>query len=236
MLHIAICDDSRETIEQIEQYVEKIHEKEFSYDVFFSAEELYGYATNQKKEYDVFLLDIEMGGISGVDVAKLLRREFPHALFVFLTSHAKYVYDVFEVITFDFIVKPLTYERFQTVIKKMVDHLGVRKTCFRFSYKHNDYSIPFQSILYIEKNGRTAYIHTDSAKVYQCNLTIEAIWKQLDQRMFASIRNSCIVNLACITEIAKEEIRLKSGETIFAGRQYKTEIKRSHMLFLKQEI
>lgn len=107
MLRLAICDDDIRIIEQIETYIEKIKNKQIEYDVFTNAEELLRYQS-QNKEYDVYMLDIEMGKMSGLNLARRLREKYANALIVFLTSYSKYVYDVFEVITFDFILKPIS--------------------------------------------------------------------------------------------------------------------------------
>lgn len=108
MLRLAICDDDIRIIEQIETYIEKIKNKQIEYDVFTNAEELLRYQS-QNKEYDVYMLDIEMGKMSGLNLARRLREKYANALIVFLTSYSKYVYDVFEVITFDFILKPISF-------------------------------------------------------------------------------------------------------------------------------
>ena len=52
--------------------------------------------------YDIYILDIEMQGMNGLELAKTIRTNEPNALIIFLTSYSEYVFDVFEVITFDF--------------------------------------------------------------------------------------------------------------------------------------
>ena len=97
MIRIAICDDVPAVIEQIENYIDKMDSDILDYDVFFSAEELYEYKKKQQVEFDLYILDIEMKDLSGLDLAKKIRQESPYALIVFLTSYSQYVYDVFDV-------------------------------------------------------------------------------------------------------------------------------------------
>ena len=153
MLNLAICDNEPAIIEELEEYLDKISDISFDYEVFFSAEELYSYKKKQELDFDVYILDIEMGEMSGLELAKKLRQDSPHSLIVFLTSFSKYVYDVFEVVTFDFILKPVSFENFSKVLHKACDFLCMAKVNFVFSYRKNSYSIPCQSIVYIEKLG-----------------------------------------------------------------------------------
>ena len=175
MLRLAICDDDIRIIEQIETYIEKIKNKQIEYDVFTNAEELLRYQS-QNKEYDVYMLDIEMGKMSGLNLARRLREKYANALIVFLTSYSKYVYDVFEVITFDFILKPISFEKFMRLIMKVEAYLKVTYKNFIFSYRKNNYCIPCIKINYIEKIGRKAFIYDTNGNIYQCNMTLKEIW------------------------------------------------------------
>lgn len=236
IMRMAICDDSTEIVEQIESYIDEMKEINIEYDVFFSGEELYNYKKSENMEYDIYLLDIEMKQMSGLELGRILRDESPYALIIYLTSHAQYVYDVFTVVTFDFIVKPLNYLRFKSTIEKAIKYLHRAKINFTFSYRKNTYSIPCQFIMYIEKRGRKAYIHTRDGKVNQCNITINEIWKQLSSKMFVQIHASCIVNMDVISEIVKEQLILEDGSILYVGRNHKQEVKTKHLAFLKEQL
>ena len=153
-MKIAICDDNRTVIEQVEQYIEIINDRSIEYEVFFCAEELHKYIEKYEKEFDVFILDIEMKEMSGIDFAKKLREKNTSALIVFMTSYSQYVFDVFETITFNFIEKPLTFEKIKKVLKKTKKYLGFSRNSFSFTYRKNSYNISFSNISYFEKDGR----------------------------------------------------------------------------------
>ena len=119
---------------------------------------------------------------------------------------------------------------------KVSGYLHMAKVNFAFSYRKNSYSIPCQSIIYIEKSGRKAFIHTNAGKIYQRNITLDKIWEQLDRHMFAEIHTSCIINLSEIAEIVRDELLLKNGETLYVGRAYRQEIKLRHLQFLKEQL
>lgn len=235
MFHIAICDDDPLLIEKLEIYIEKLKNTSFDYDVFFDGTELCDYLKNCPYCYDIFFLDIEMKQLDGLTLARHLRQNNLNSLFIFLTSYSKYVFDVFDVFAFNFIVKPINFNTFSSVINKALHYLKTVTRRFSFSYRKNSFSIPFDQILYIEKSGRKAFIHT-LAQVYQCNMTLDEIWKQLDPDFFASTHMSCIVNLACITTIVRDELTLNNGNTLFIGRNYRKKIKLKHLDFMRRQL
>ena len=69
MLHIALCDDNPASIEILEKYFDILNDSTIDYDVYFSAEELYRYKLNNELTYDIYILDIEMQGMNGLELA-----------------------------------------------------------------------------------------------------------------------------------------------------------------------
>ena len=130
MLKIAICDDSRTDIEMLESAFDKLCQYPIEYDVYFSGEELLTYCTLHDETYHLYIFDIEMPQLNGFELAKKIREKDAKALFVFLTSYTKYVMDVFAVITFDYISKPITAEKLESVLLKAMQYLNLIKQDF----------------------------------------------------------------------------------------------------------
>lgn len=235
-MRIAVCDDDRAIIEQIEEYIETIHDKSLEYEVFFCAEELQRYITEQDEVFDVYILDIEMKEMSGIDFAKKFREDNANALIIFMTSHSQYVFDVFETITFDFIEKPLTFEKIKKVLEKTKKYLGVAKKSFVFSYRKNNYSIAFSNISYLEKEGRKVWVYTTDEKRYQCNMTLVEIWSRLDTETFGLLNKSLIVNISKIEGIIGKNVILQDGKKLYLSRNYKKELKKKHLDYLRGKV
>ncbi|RGF49427.1 DNA-binding response regulator [Eubacterium sp. AF36-5BH] len=227
MLRLAVCDDDEFVVEQVESYIEKLKDISIVYEVYFSAEEFYSHML--ELDFDVYFLDIEIATASGIQLAEKIRQVNQYALIIFMTSYPKYVTDVFDVNTFDFIVKPVTFEKFKKVVDKVSNYIFVSKTNFVFMHNKNQYALPYQNIIYIEKIKRKAYIHTNSEHMYECNITMEEILEQLSTGMFAKINRSCIVNLSMVDEIIRDEIHLINGETLYIARDYKMLVKEKHL-------
>ena len=234
MLEIAICDDDAIILKTLGKYFGKLNDATIKYDIYNSADTLYRYVEEQGTVYDVFILDIEMQGMNGLELAQKIREKDSNCLIIFLTNYSQYVFSVFEVITFDFLRKPLEYSEFENLIKKIKRYFNITKGVFVFSYRKNSFSIPFEEIYYIEKSGRRAYLYSKD-KEYIFNMTLNEIWKQLDSGAFVAIYPSCIVNLFYVREIVRDELILKTGDKLFVSKKYCQEDKKRHLRFIKEK-
>lgn len=235
MLKIAVCDDSRTDMEMLEAAFDRLKDYPVDYDVYFSGEELLSYSALHGEVYHLYIFDIEMPDMSGLELAKEVRKKDAKALFVFLTSHTSYVMDVFDVITFDYISKPITAEKLESVLLKAMNYLDMIKQDFVFQFRKNHFRISCDEILYFEKKGRQAIIHTIS-DTYKTNMTTEEIWKQLDENLFSHIHISYIVNLGHVRAIEGDEAVLDNGERFMIARSHKQSLKEKHMEFIRRKV
>ena len=130
MLRLAICEDDSYVVEELEVFLEGMHDTLIEYDVFFSANELENEL--EYNEFDAFFLDIELGKESGIELARNIRRYNQYAVIVFITSYPQYVYDAFDVIAFDYIIKPLCVEKIRNVISNISEYLFFSNRTFVF--------------------------------------------------------------------------------------------------------
>lgn len=235
MLKIAICDDSRTDVERLECAFDKLRQYPIEYDVYFSGEELLKYYMLHEEVYHLYIFDIEMPELNGLELAKKIREKDAKALFVFLTSYTKYVMDVFDVITFDYISKPITAEKLESVLLKAMRYLNLIKQDFVFQFRKNQFRVSCDDILYFEKKGRQAVIYTNS-EIYKTNMTTEELWKQLDNKVFSHIHVSYIINIAHIKAIDGDEVVLDNEERFLIARSHKQSLKEKHMEFMRRMV
>ena len=94
-MNIAICDDDRVIIEQIEEFLQIIHDKSLEYEVFFCAEELQKYITENNVNFDVFILDIEMNKCNGFEVRDALFSQRINSRIIYLSDYKDRLQDAF---------------------------------------------------------------------------------------------------------------------------------------------
>ena len=231
-MRVAVCDDNEQDIERIRRYTFRMTEYVVDYEFFTKPEELVAACKEKEQKPDMYILDIEMPGMDGLAVAKQIRTYDSKALIVFLTSYTKYMPDVFEVVTFDFIPKPITEERLHLLLVKAESYLSITNQTFSFSYRRNRYSLKFDDILYLEKKGRQALIHTKD-NTYQTNMNLSEIWEKLDEKSFASVHGSFIVNLKHIKTFSGVKVILSDGTGITVTRSYKKSLTEKHIAFVR---
>ena len=107
MIRAAICDDNRLIAEEIGAICNDFFDKKqnkVKTDLFDNSDSLY-YEIDDGTIYHIILLDIEMPGRTGMDLAKKIQKALPDCILIFISSYEKYVFDVFQYRAFRFIPK-----------------------------------------------------------------------------------------------------------------------------------
>ena len=116
-LKIAICDDVPMVTSTLENYLRDYPNCSFECDSFNKSNKLIDAVKTTK--YDIYLLDIEMPGNNGLEVAHEIRKRDFDAYIIFITSHVNYMKEVFQVHTFDYLLKPINREQLCEAISRL---------------------------------------------------------------------------------------------------------------------
>ena len=231
-MRIAVCDDNPKELERIKGCFCRIQGYDLVCSYFDSTSTVMEILKTENSPYDLYILDIEMPGMNGLKLAKSIREKDSRALFVFLTSYTGYMKDVFDVVTFDFIEKPISDEKLLQILERAATYLNITSQHFSFGYRASRYSLKYDRILYIEKKGRQALIHTFE-DVYKTNMTLEEIWKQLNPKSFVHIHSSYIINLYNLDRKDNEIAIMRNGEKLHITKGYRRELAMRHYEFVQ---
>lgn len=231
-MRIAVCDDNPKELERIKGCFCRIQGYDLVCSYFDSTSTVMEILKTENSPYDLYILDIEMPGMNGLKLAKSIREKDSRALFVFLTSYTRYMKDVFDVVTFDFIEKPISDEKLLQILERAATYLNITSQHFSFGYRASRYSLKYDRILYIEKKGRQALIHTFE-DVYKTNMTLEEIWKQLNPKSFVHIHSSYIINLYYLDRKDNEIAIMRNGEKLHITKGYRRELAMRHYEFVQ---
>ena len=231
-MRIAVCDDNPKELERIKGCFCRIQGYDLVCSYFDSTSTVMEILKTENSPYDLYILDIEMPGMNGLKLAKSIREKDSRALFVFLTSYTRYMKDVFDVVTFDFIEKPISDEKLLQILERAATYLNITSQHFSFGYRASRYSLKYDRILYIEKKGRQALIHTFE-DVYKTNMTLEEIWKQLNPKSFVHIHSSYIINLYSLDRKDNEIAIMRNGEKLHITKGYRRELAMRHYEFVQ---
>ena len=210
---IAICDDCDVDRQYILNMVTLWGERSghiVHIDAFSSAENfLFHYA--EESDYDILLLDIEMGEMDGVTMAKKLRKENDTVQIVFITGYSDYILEGYEVAALHYLMKPVKTEKLCAVLDRAAQKLAKNEKVLNFEVAGEMIRVPIYQIRYANVFGNYVTIHASSDVTVK--MTLSELEKQLDERFYRAGR-SCIVNLSQISRVTKAEIKLSDGTAI----------------------
>lgn len=210
---IGVCDDSEADRNYIAEIVARWaanagHTAQV--DTFVSAENfMFHYA--EEKNYDILLLDIEMGVMDGVTMAKKLRQENDTVQIVFITGYSDYISEGYEVAALHYLMKPVREEKLCSVLNRAAQNLVKNGKILNLEAGGEMVRVPIYQIRYAEVFGNYVTIHALSD--YTVKMTLGRLEEQLDER-FYRVGRSALVNLTQISRVSRTEILLRSGDTV----------------------
>lgn len=210
---IAICDDSDADRQYVLNMVRRwaagagctVHA-----DTFASAESfLFHYAG--ESDYDILLLDIEMGDMDGVSMAKLLRRDNDNVQIAFITGYSDYISEGYEVDALHYLMKPVKEEKLFWVLNRAAEKLAKNEKVLAFETGGEMVRIPIYQIRYADVLGNYVTLHALSDVTVK--MTLGSLEELLDER-FYRVGRSAIVNLTQVSRVTRKEIKLSDGTAI----------------------
>ncbi len=210
---IAICDDSDADRQYVLNMVNRwaasgghvVHSA-----LFASAESfLFRYA--EECDYDILLLDIEMGAMDGVTMAKQLRRNNNTVQIIFITGYSDYISEGYEVAALHYLVKPVKEEKLCSVLDRAAEKLSRNEKVLHFETGGEMVRVPIYQIRYADVRGNYVTIHAVSDITVK--MTLGELEKQLDER-FCRAGRSTVINLTQISRVTRTEIKLSDGTAI----------------------
>lgn len=182
----------------------------------FPSAEAFLFQYEEEKEFDILLLDIEMGEMNGVDLAKRIRLENDAVQIVFITGYPDFIAEGYEVDALHYLMKPVSYEKLYAVLQKAAAYLEKAEKRLRVIYDHSTELVPFSRILYVEAQKQYVLIHTFD-ETYRIKQSFSKIQEELNEFFYKCQRSFC-VNLCHITRIKNSCVTLKNGEEIPISR------------------
>lgn len=176
---------------------------------FDSAEKfLFRYADD--KAWDILLLDIEMGAMDGVTMAKKVRAHNEAVQIVFITGYSDYIAEGYEVAALHYLMKPVNKDKLFSVLDRALEKRKQEERCLNLESAGEIVRIPFYEIRYLDV--RQNYVTIHAKQEYTVKRTLGDFEKELDDR-FSRVGRSMIVNLKYIQRVTKTDVYL-SDDTI----------------------
>lgn len=224
MINCLVVDDEPIARKGMLEYIEQV---DFLYAVAVCKNAIEASQALQNNPVDLVFLDIQMPKLTGIDFL----RNLPNPpLVVFTTAFPEYAIEGYELNVLDYLLKPISFERFFKAVSKAQSFLNLRSkkevtvAGLYFFVKSNQKleKIMTDDILYIEALANYIILHTKTRKhiVY---MSFKGIESQLPGDLFLKIHKSYIVALNAIQTIDNDEVIL-DGHILPISKSYRTAV------------
>lgn len=233
-LTIAICDDNETQIKELRRLLgEWAADKPFAINIdeYISAENfLFIYPD---KPCDILLLDIEMAGLNGMQLAKKLRAGGDMLPIVFITGYSDYIAEGYDVEALHYLLKPVDKAKLYAVLDKFADRRPASPQMILPCGGENIRISP-ENIACVEAQGRKTLLTLADGKTLICDLSISSL-ADMDMQGFARCHRSYIVNLRFVRSITKTDVVLDSGSAVPISRRLYDQVNSEFIRFYTGE-
>ena len=232
MLDIAIVEDRKDAVQTLTDHIARLKkEKGIECKVTVFENGLF-FIENYKPIYDAVFMDIEMPLMNGMEAAKKMREVDPYVPLVFITDLKQYALKGYEVEAMDFLVKPVNYTSFATMMERVKRRSTKKEEQLTISTAQGTFNVNINDIYYVEMQSHYVVYHTAHGEVrFFGSLSDEE--KRLPGDRFVRCNSGFIVNLAHVKKIQDGDVYVaETGLPI--SRNKKTAFMQSLLRFMSE--
>lgn len=237
MLHCVIVDDEALAREVLQNYLSRV-DGIGSVRAFGNARDAITYLENHPT--DALFLDIEMPGLTGLDLLAALSNP---PITIFTTAYRDYAFEGFELGVIDFLLKPIAYARFIQAIEKIREFIALKAQSAQLEAPPANappdtlfvksgvqrIRLDLDGVTYIQGLKDYAIIHTNTGKIVLKG-SIKAMQTLFPENRFMRVHKSFIVALSRISRIERNRLRIGDHQ-VPIGRNYRTEVEKALINF-----
>lgn len=235
MYRIAICEDDTTQLEYLKSLVYRWAKRNHAFceaDGYISAEQ-FMFTFDGDFPYHIYILDIQMGKMNGMELARKIRERDKEAAILFLTGLRDYALEGYEVGAFRYVLKPVKEEVFFELMDQIFH--GWEKTLVHYFIleQHGELiKIPYPDIWSIEAQGHYVELtYTDGALRWKTSLG--SLQRQFEENGFVMVRRGMLVNISRISKVGKMECVLDNGDRVPVSRNQYRKVNEAFIRYYK---
>ncbi len=228
---IILCDDSPDALEDISAMVRAwaVETRTAVRIRTFPSAEAFLFHYAEDRSCDILLLDVEMKAMSGIALAREIRKTDRRAEIVFITSHAEFWDAGYEVDALHYLTKPVSPEKLSAVLTKAAALLAEESPSVVFSCDAGTVRVKEEDILYAEASLHYLTVHT-AAAAYTLKESLSAFENRLSPGFFR-VHRSYLASLRHITRISRTSVTLRGGIELPLSRGNYDAVNRAYIEF-----
>ena len=222
MLNIAVLDDEEMYIDRISKITEEcMDQMSMNYEIciYKSGKDIIA-DLKKGRYFDIYLLDMKLPDMDGLEVAKQIRRRFSDPIIIYITYYIDYSIEAYEVNTYRYILKAKLEDKLPRAYLSMREALKKRKKYDRF-YMIEHYGrqekIFYRDIYYLKKDRKyVVIVHKNGESPVR--MTMGAMLEELHGEEFLMIDRSYAVNIDHVESLRDYEVYIRNGEVLPVSR------------------
>ena len=236
-MYLAVCDDQDKELETLAALLDtwqRERKTPLRWRSFRSAGQLLEAA--RRERFTLYLLDVIMPGMDGMEAAQEIRSFDAAADIVFLTSSPGFAYESYSVRALEYLLKPIT----PRLLFPLLDRLALREQRPQEGLTLKTGSmlvrVPFSQLAYVEVNGKHLYFNLTDGQVREVVGSLKDYEPLLLARPeFMRIHRSYIVNMLQIDELSPAGVHTFSGTSLPVSRLLYAQLQKDYMKLLFAE-
>lgn len=217
MLSIGLCDDDSPDLENLRLIIERytrLRHISCALRSFSSGEDLL-FAIDKGNTFNIVFLDVFMGLVNGVDIARELREHDQSCSLIFATNSRGHAIDGYGVHALQYLLKPLSEQSvFAALDQAVAQQTQKADRSVLMVNKYGSYRIMLDDIIYVESNARIVTVHTRCQGDLDFYTRLDDFERQCTDRRFLRCHKSFLVNLDYVFAIEHQSITLETGQKI----------------------
>ena len=228
-LKIAICDDNTHEAGMLSELTKTWSETN-GHSVFsrsFPSAESFLFEYEENNNFDILLLDVEMGKMNGIELAKILREQKIRIEIIFVTTHREFYGEGYEVDALHYLIKPVSKEKLFAALNKAAERIAVSVPPIIISSGGETLRIDKSTVLYAE-----AFLHYISLHTENGEYRIKENFGEFESRLgagFFRCHRSYIVSLRAVAKISRSSVTLSNGKELPLSRGKYDDINRAYI-------
>lgn len=212
MLHVAVCDDERTALQELAEEVRRWAEAEgeaCSVETFASADAFW-FVWEERKDLEVLLLDIEMPGMDGMELARRLRQAGEPIGIIFVTGNPDFALEGYDLEAVSYVMKPVRRERLHAALSRARERMARRAAVLLPLSGGELERLYIADICCLESDGHASIVWKKDGTKLVSKMGIQQLEQELENcsDAFFKPHRSYFINLAHVERIGKKDVRM----------------------------
>ncbi|MDK8189631.1 LytTR family DNA-binding domain-containing protein [Paenibacillus sp. UMB7766-LJ446] len=245
MFNVAICDDEEKQRELVKMMLISLSLKtniDFQVTLFTSGEQLVSHYKNVGDTFHILIMDVEMSGMNGIQTAKEIRNmKYLDVQIMFLTSYPEYMVESFDVVTFQYLIKPIKPQIFEEKMIKLCQYFkALDKKYVLIKSDYEELLLKYDDILWIEVmksltvKNKLKFVTQENS--HESKGILSSYAAALKEHGFLQIHRSIMINLLHVQKFVGTRVVMLNGTELPIGRSKVKEVKDAYTKYMIMRI